>query len=148
MVGWGRKAAVDERAKLIARMVALIVRGLQTKSYEQFIASFSNPGTEPDAFDRLSRDHFFIMRISPTCWYNAIASYPLGESPSVCIQGSGDDFGVFITAGAQSASMVDLHPTSGQSAGRDAEAMVRSLRVMPGYTSFAEIKRPLGITER
>ncbi len=83
MFGGGQKATVDRRAKRLARIVAFIVHGLQTKSYEQFIASFSNPGSEPNAFDRSSRDHRFQMRISPTCWYDAFASYPLGESPSI-----------------------------------------------------------------
>ena len=41
MFGWGRKGAVEKRAKLLARMVTLIVHGLRTKTYEQFIASFS-----------------------------------------------------------------------------------------------------------
>jgi hypothetical protein len=148
MFGGGQKAAVDKRAKLLARMIGLIVRGLQTESYEQFIASFSNPGAEPHAFERLSRDHRFQMRISPTCWYDAFASYPLGEMPSVLIQGGGDDFGVFITADTQSAATVDLTLASGQRAGRDAEAMVESLRAMPGYTSYAEIERAPGIGER
>jgi hypothetical protein len=145
MFGGGRKAAVDKRAKLLPRMIGLIVHGLQTKSYEQFIASFSNPGSEPNAFDRLSRDHHFKMRILPTCWYDAFASCPLGESPSVLLQGGGDDFGVFIAADTQSAITVDLHLAKGQKAGRDAEATVRSLRAMPGYTSYDEIERSLGI---
>jgi len=148
MLGSESKAAADERAKLLVRMITLIVRGLQTKSYEQFIASFSNPGAEPDAFDRLSREHGFQMRISPTCWYDAMTSFRLGKTPSVYIQGGGDDFGVFITAGAQSACMVDLHLAEGQRAGREAEEMVRRLQAMPGYTSYAAIKRSLGITER
>jgi hypothetical protein len=42
---WRREQAVEERAKLMARMVSLIVRGLQTKSYEEFVESFSNPGS-------------------------------------------------------------------------------------------------------
>src|SRR5580698_7691660 len=97
MFGSGRKAVVEERAKLLARMIALIIRGLQTKSYEQFIAGFSNPGAEPDAFEQSSRELCFQMRISPTCWYDAMASYPLGERPHVVLQGGGDDFGVFLT---------------------------------------------------
>jgi len=141
MFGGGQIAAVDRRAKRLARIVAVIVRGLQTKSYEQFIASFSNPGSEPDAPDRLSRDHRFQMRISPTCWYDAFASYPLGESPSILIQGGGDDFGVFIAADTQSTATVDLNLARGQRAGRDAEAMVRSLRAMHGFTSYAETER-------
>jgi hypothetical protein len=52
MFGWGRKGAVEKRAKLLARMVTLIVHGLQTQTYEQFVASFSNPGEEPDAVKR------------------------------------------------------------------------------------------------
>lgn len=47
MFGWGRKASVDERAKQIARMLGFIQHGLRTKSYEQFAASFSNPGADP-----------------------------------------------------------------------------------------------------
>jgi len=148
MFGGGQIAAVDRRAKRLARIVAVIVRGLQTKSYEQFIASFSNPESEPDAFDRLSRDHRFQMRISPACWYDAFASFPPGESPSILIQGCGDDFGVFIAADTQSAATADLHLARGQRAGRDAEAMVQSLRAMHGFTSFAETERSLGIRKR
>lgn len=148
MFGGGQKATVDRRAKRLARIVAFIVRGLQTKSYEQFIASFSDPGSEPNASDRSSRDHRFQMRISPTCWYDAFASFPTGESPSILIQGGGDDFGVFIAADTQGAATVDLHVARGQRAGRDAEAMVRSLRDMRGFTSYAEIEGSLGSRKR
>jgi hypothetical protein len=80
MLGWGRKAAVDERAKLLARMINLIMHSLKAKPYEQFVASFSNPGKEPDAFDGSNRELHFQMRISPSCWYDATATYPLRES--------------------------------------------------------------------
>ncbi len=131
-----QKTAVDRRAKRLARMVAVIVRGLETKSYEQFIASFSDPGSEPNTSDRSSRDHRFQIRISPTCWYDAFASFPTGESPSVLIQGAGDDFGVFIAADTQSPPTADLHVALGQRAGRDGEAMVRSLRATHGFTEL------------
>jgi hypothetical protein len=42
-----RKAVVEKRAKQIARMVLVIIDGLQTKTYEQFVAIFSNPGNVP-----------------------------------------------------------------------------------------------------
>jgi hypothetical protein len=67
MLGWGRQAAVEKRAKLLGRMTDLIMHGLQTKTYEQFIASFSNPGWEPDTFERQRQELRFLMRISPTC---------------------------------------------------------------------------------
>jgi hypothetical protein len=47
MFGWRRRAAVGKRAKQIARMVLLVIDGLQTKTYEQFVVSFSNPGAVP-----------------------------------------------------------------------------------------------------
>ena len=47
MLGWGRNSAVEKRAKRLARMTPLIMHGLQTKTYEQFIASFSNPAGSP-----------------------------------------------------------------------------------------------------
>ena len=75
LFGWGRKAPIDERAKLIARMVGLVIDGLRTKSYEQFVLSFSNPGAEPGEFERGNGELYFQMRISPTCWYNATADY-------------------------------------------------------------------------
>ena len=141
MLGDGeQKTAVDRRAKRLTRMVAVIVRGLETKSYEQFIASFSDPGSEPNTSDRSSRDHRFQIRISPTCWYDAFASFPTGKSPSVLIQGGGYDFGVFIAADTQSPATADLHVALGQRAGRDAEAMVRSLRATHGFTSYVENK--------
>jgi hypothetical protein len=148
-LGWGNskvsKSAVDERAKQIARMTTLIAHGLRTKTYGQFITTFSNPEAVPDAFDRLSRELSFQMRISPTCWYDATAFYPEGALPSVCIQGGGDDFGVFITVGgAVGDVLVDLHVASGQSVGRDARAMVRALEAMPGWKGHAAIERSLG----
>jgi hypothetical protein len=140
MFGWGRKGAVEKRAKLLARMVTLIVHGLQTKTYEQFIASFSNPGEEPDAVERSSGKLHFQMRISPTCWYEAVASYPLfDEMPRVILQGGGDDFGVFITGSPNASITADLHLASGQRAGRDAMVMVRSLTALPGIRSFSAI---------
>ena len=59
MLGWGRNSAVEKRAKLLARMTTLIMRGLQTKTYEQFIASFSNPDGEPDASERQRHEFTF-----------------------------------------------------------------------------------------
>jgi hypothetical protein len=145
MLGWGRKAAVEERAKLLVRMIALIMRGLQTKSYEEFIQAFANPDAVPDAFERLSRKLDFQMRISPTCWYDATASYSSDEPPSVILQGGGDDFGVFITASLSAGITVDPHLAPGQKAGRDALAVVRCLHAVPGFKSFAAIERSLGI---
>ena len=91
MLGWGRKAAVEKRAKLLARMINLIMHSLKAKPYEQFVASFSNPGKEPDAFDRSNRELHFQMRISPSCWYDATASYPLRETPWVSLHGAPRD---------------------------------------------------------
>jgi hypothetical protein len=145
MFGWGRKAAVKRRAKLLARMIGLITHGLKTKSYEQFVASFSNPGKEPDAFDRSNRKLHFQMRISPTCWYDATASYPLRESPWVSLHGGGDDFGVLITVSPSDGVTVGPHLASGQRAGRDAQAVINSLYAMPGFRSFAAIERAVGI---
>ena len=80
------------------------------------------------------------MRISPTCWYDAAASYPLfDEMPRVVLQGGGDDFGVFITGSPNAGITADLHLASGQRAGRDASVMVRSLTALPGIRSFSAI---------
>jgi hypothetical protein len=95
MLGWGRRGAMEKRAEMLGRMIALIMHALKSKSYEQFVASFSNPGEEPDAFDRSNRELHFQMRISPTCWYDATAGITVG-----------------------------LHLASGQRAGRDAQAVI------------------------
>src|SRR5260370_32103057 len=122
MFGWGRKGAVEKRAKLLSRMIALITHGLKSKPYEQFVASFSNPGKEPDAFDRSNRELHFQMRISPTCWYDATATYPLRESSWVSLHGGGDDFGVLITVSPNAGITVGLHLASGQIAVPDSQA--------------------------
>jgi hypothetical protein len=145
MLGWGRKAAVEKRAKLLARMVTLIMHGLKSKPYEQFVASFSNPGKEPDVFDQSNRELHFQMRISPTCWYDTTATYPLRESPWASLHGGGDDFGVLITVSPNAGITVGLHLGSGQRAGRDAQAVIHSLHAIPGFRSFAAIERELGI---
>jgi hypothetical protein len=146
MFGLGRSAAVQKRAELIARMVGYVRHGLQTKSYEQFVESFSNPDGQPDVSDRHRRELNFQMRVSPTCWYDATAFYWHG-TPFVGIQGGGDDYGVFITAHGDRDSLisVDFHkPLLGRQSGRDARAMVRALQVMPGWTSTSSIERLLG----
>src|SRR5262252_2388727 len=48
--------------------------GLCTKSYDQFVESYSNPGNEPDTTERNARISRFAMRFSSTCWYDATAS--------------------------------------------------------------------------
>ena len=85
------------------------VHGLQTKTYEQFIASFSNPGGEPDASERQSHKLHFLMRISPTCDYYAAACFPRDEPPWAFLQGDGDDFGVFVTLSQSDEITVGLH---------------------------------------
>jgi len=137
MLGWESKAEVVERARLLARMVPLIMHGLQIKSYEQFIASFSNPGKEPDAFERSNRELHFKMRISPNCRYDASASYSPEDSPWVVLQGGGDDFGVMIIVSATEAVIVDSYLAPAQDAGCDAPDVVRCLHAMPGFGSYA-----------
>lgn len=140
MLSWGRNSAVEKRAKLLARMTTLIMRGLQTKTYEQFIASFSNPDGEPDASERQRHELHFQMRISPTCEYYATACYPRDEPPWAFLQGDGDDFGVFINLSRSGEITVGLHLESGEAAGCDAQAMVRILTAMPGFKSFAVLE--------
>jgi hypothetical protein len=149
LFGWGRKAPIDERAKLIGRMVGLVIDGLRTKSYEQFVLSFSNPGAEPGELERGNGELCFQMRISPTCWYNAIADYSgsMSQQPVVAIQGNGDDFGVFIIGDVEPGSpTVELKLPPGRKAGRDARAMVRALTAtpIPDWSIVAEIERVLG----
>jgi hypothetical protein len=149
MFGWGRKAAVEKRAKQIARMVLLIIDGLQTKTYDQFVASFSNPGNAPSTLARDNRELSFQMRFSPACWYDAVAAYPREpdetDEPRFYMQGGGDDWGVFISGNAirDNRVTVELHVPPGQKAGRDASAMVRALQTMPGWSNYIGATRAI-----
>jgi hypothetical protein len=144
MFGWGRKAAVERRAKQIARMVLLVIDGLQTKTYEQFAASFSNPGKVPSTLERENSELSFQMRFSSACWYDAVAVYPRGpdetDEPHFYMQGGGDDWGVFISGNTNRDNRVtvELHVPPGQKAGGDASAMVRALQKMPGWSGYTE----------
>jgi hypothetical protein len=144
--GWGRRPAVAERAKLIARMVRFTKHGMRTKSYEQFVEAFSNTGADPDAFKRHNRESQFTMTVSSTCWYSAIVRYPhdAGVQPFMAIQGGGDDYGVFITTGVDELTTAELHVPSGQRPGRDAGTMVKSLLAMPGWAGKSEFERLFG----
>ncbi|MGA8698344.1 MAG: hypothetical protein WB689_31810, partial [Xanthobacteraceae bacterium] len=73
MFGSERRTAIKQRAKMMGRMVMLLTDGLCTKSYEQFVERYSNPGDEPDEAARNARISRFAMRFSPTCWYEATA---------------------------------------------------------------------------
>jgi hypothetical protein len=133
LLGWGG-VEVEKRAKLLSRMIALIVHGLRTKSYDQFVATFSNPGQEPDVLKRLSHKANFQMRISPTCWYDAEVSYARDKSRKLRIVGGGDDFGVLIIPNALKDDIrVEFNAEYGERPGRDAFAMVKALSKLPGY---------------
>lgn len=146
MFGRERWTAVQARAKQIARMVMLIVHGLQTKSYDDFVASFSNLGTEPAPLERLNQQVCFQMRISPTCWYDAAADFSRRTQiyPFVTVHGGGDDFGVAISAGSGYFN-VELYLPHGQKLGRDAKAIVQALAIIPGWTNLTEFERDLDI---
>jgi hypothetical protein len=145
LFGWGG-AEVEARAKLLDRMIVLIVHGLRTKTYEQFVATFSNPGHEPDALQRLSHKASFQMRISPTCWYDANVSYGRDGTRSLRIIGGGDDLGVGIAAGSAIDGMsVEYTAQYGEESGRDAWAMVRALARFPAYHRVSPAETSLEI---
>ena len=146
MLGRKRRTAVEARAKQIARMIMVIVHGLQTKPYDEFVEDFSNPGREPGTLERLNRQVCFELRISAKCWYDAMADFSRRTDayPFVNLHGGGDDFGVAISAGA-GYSTVELYVPAGQKIGRDAEAIVRALAATPGWTNAAEIERDLDL---
>jgi hypothetical protein len=56
------------------------------------------------------------------------------------LQGDGDDFGVFISLSQSGEITVGLHLESGETAGRDAQAMVRILIATPGFRSFSALE--------
>jgi hypothetical protein len=139
---WRRERAINERVKVIARMVMLIVHSLQIKSYDEFVDRYSNPGSEPSPHERLRRQLFFRMRMSPTCWYDARADYPADGSPFFHIAGGGDDWGVLISGDAIADHSIGVHfdVQTKSEAGRDAHAMVRALRELPGWSRTSAIE--------
>jgi len=146
MFGSGRRSRVEARVKQIARMVMVIVHGLQTKSYDVFVDDFSNPGRQPGTLERLNRQVCFELRISPTCWYDATADFSRRTDayPFVNLHGRGDDFGVSISASV-GYSTVELSVPPDQKIGRDAEAIVRALAGTPGWTNASRIERDLDL---
>jgi hypothetical protein len=138
MFGIKRRAAIEQRAKLMARMVMLIIDSLCTKSYDQFVESYSNPGEEPDAIAQDARMLEFEMRFSATCWYEATASFAEAR-PSIYMRGGGDDLGVLINVHVPNDANLPVYPVVDLDApqwwkrGRDARAMVRALQGMRGW---------------
>jgi hypothetical protein len=145
MFGHKRKTAIKQRAKLMGRMVMLLTDSLCTKSYDEFVESYSNPGDEPDETARNARISRFEMRFSSTCWYEATASLYENAQPWIFIEGGGDDCGVCISvrvpddANVPSYPVVDLQVPQGARRGHDAGAMVRALRDIPGWRELAAI---------
>jgi hypothetical protein len=145
MFGRKRRTAINQRAKLMGRMVMLLTDGLCTKSYDQFVESYSNPGNEPDETERNARISRFAMRFSPSCWYEATASLYEDAQPWILLEGGGDDCGVCISvrvpgdANTPSCPVVDLQVPRGAKRGHDAGAMVRALQDMPGWKGVVAI---------
>jgi hypothetical protein len=135
-------SAIEERAKVLGRMIPLIVSGLRSKSYDAFIAAFSNPGNEPGESERAVRRVHFRLQLSSSCWYDAIASYPLGSPPWVVLRGGGDDFGVVIRTDAEHREVtLDYDPSKG-SVGPDAFEMLAALyRTVEGARAMGEVVR-------
>jgi hypothetical protein len=140
-----RRDAIRQRAKLMGRMVMLLTDGLCTKSYDQFVERYSNPGDRPDEISRHARISRFEMRFSPTCWYDATASLAENAQPWILIEGGGDDCGVLISvqvpadANVPSRPVVDLHVSRDAKKGHDASAMVRALQDIPGWRAVTAI---------
>ena len=84
------------------------------------------------------------MRISPTCWYDAIVEYGRtpGGNPHFYIEGGGDDWGVLISEDALADHRigVDFYVPTGSQSGGDASAMEHALRVMPGWSRAVDIE--------
>jgi len=145
------RIAIRKRAQQIARMVTFISYNLQTKDYDRFVASFSNPWKKPDASERQARQLCFQMRFSPTCWYDAVTQYPNGPvgTPYFYIRGGGDDWGVVISGSAKAKHRitVDLHVPEPSRPGPDARAIVRTLLAMPGWSKASDLERVLGMVD-
>ena len=145
------RIAIRKRAQQIARMVTFISYNLQTKDYDRFVASFSNPWKKPDASERQARQLCFQMRFSPTCWYDAVTQYPNGpvNTPYFYIRGGGDDWGVVISGSAKAKHRitVDLHVPEPSRPGPDARAIVRTLLAMPGWSKASDLERVLGMVD-
>ena len=145
------RTAIRKRAQQIARMVTFISYNLQTKDYDRFVASFSNPWKKPDASERQARQLCFQMRFSPTCWYDAVTQYPNGPvgTPYFYIRGGGDDWGVVISGSAKAKHRitVDLHVPEPSRPGPDARAIVRTLLAMPGWSKASDLERVLGMVD-
>jgi len=145
------RTAIRKRAQQIARMVTFISYNLQTKDYDLFVASFSNPWKKPDASERQARQLCFQMRFSPTCWYDAVTQYPNGPvgTPYFYIRGGGDDWGVVISGSAKAKHRitVDLHVREPSRPGPDARAIVRTLLAMPGWSKASDLERVLGMVD-
>ena len=145
------RTAIRKRAQQIARMVTFISYNLQTKDYDRFVASFSNPWKKPDASERQARQLCFQMRFSPTCWYDAVTQYPNGPVGTAYfyIRGGGDDWGVVISGSAKAKHRitVDLHVPEPSRPGSDARAIVRTLLAMPGWSKASDLERVLGMVD-
>jgi hypothetical protein len=145
MFGRKRRAAIKQRSKAMGRMVMLIIDGLSTKSYDQFVESFSNPGGVPDEVARNARMVSFELRFSSTCWYEATASFADETQPSIYIQGAGDDCGVLISLHVPADAndpvypVADLYVPKGLKSGRDARKVVRALQAMRGWKCVTPI---------
>ena len=129
-----RDERIEERAKQIARMVILIVHGLKTKSYDDFVDSFSNPGGEPSSLERSQRLMHFQMQMSATCGYDAIVEYPADGTPLFSMDGYGDDSGVHIRGDAIEDHPIEVDYFVNSQRGCDARAVVHVLRRMPGWS--------------
>lgn len=147
MFGFGSRldAEAKDRASQVSQMILLIIQGLKTKTYDEFVAHYSRSHNAPDTFGRFDKEWAFQMTMSPTCWYEATIDYGSAEMPSMRMLGGGDDYGVFICGHCSDGGSfvsVSLECFNG-SPGKTARRVVKALQAIPGYRDSGSLERGL-----
>src|SRR6202035_431774 len=106
MFGFGNSGpAVGERASKVRLLVAMISANLYSKTAAEFVAFYKTT----TRVEQRDSEIYFVVKFSPTCWYDACATYPepdpawmsdlLGErdpndqpKASLSALGGGDDY--------------------------------------------------------
>ena len=147
MFGFGRRAAIRNRAGQLGKTVHHLVSCLGSQSFEEFVEAMGRKefkqtfidygtglsfGNKAYGFSELGRHGNE---------FSFLASYRQDSEPQLIVSGNEQYSGLIITGGAAQGIYVDLKETAIalSSLGRDAKAMQAELLKFPGFENIDQL---------
>jgi hypothetical protein len=149
MFGFGRKRAIEARAKFLGDLMLRLVDRANAQPLEKFVEGLRRAGFVIFSSE-LGRERVECVFIEPGITemiadFVFRANYEHTSGPSITATGYNDYSGVIVTGSRASGFGADLLQARRDSLGRDARALQAALLKYPGFENTDRILKNLGL---